>query len=603
MDIKKELLNELEFNLEKQIEFVKSTGGLKIIFDGDKVTVYYSSITEYCRAFLIIKSKGFKVPYEFNEKCAFNTLGFMIDCSRGAVLNYETVKKLIRILSLLGYNELMLYTEDTYEVDDEPYFGHLRGKYTQQELKSLTEYGEQFGVELVPCIQTLAHLNTLPKWGEYSATFDLGDILFVNNERTYVLIENMFKSLKKCYKTDKIHIGMDEAHLLGLGKYHDKYGYKQSIEIFNEHLIKVRDIAKKYGFKPMIWSDMFFRSVSCGKYMPFPEDTMKKIKEFVPSGVDLVCWDYYNTSVDFYRDFIDCHKMITDNVIFANGLWAWQGFVPHVSFTLESIKLSTRACIDRGVSHLFSTCWGDDGAECSIFAVLPMLCAQSELAYNDCSLENLNDNFKALTDVDYEYFKNLENANRVGNYPLVRQNPSKYMLYNDPLMGVVDCLVVDGDKERLKDFLEVVDKGDGKRYSYLFDSIKALVELVYFKYDLGVILRKAYKEDDKQKLQEFVDKFFPELLLKIDKFYSLFRARWYKDNKPFGFDVQDIRIGGLIQRVKNAIITISEYLKGEKDSIPELEQEVLNFHCNVDYEKSITLNHWGINASCGRIVF
>ena len=54
---------------------------------------------------------------------AFTRLGAMFDCSRNAVLRPETVKKWIDELSALGYTSLMLYMEDTYEVEGEPFFG------------------------------------------------------------------------------------------------------------------------------------------------------------------------------------------------------------------------------------------------------------------------------------------------------------------------------------------------------------------------------------------------------------------------------------------------------------------------------------------------
>ena len=50
-----------------------------------------------------------------------NRLGTMIDCSRNAVASVESVKKWIDLTSSIGYNTLMLYTEDTYEVSGEPY--------------------------------------------------------------------------------------------------------------------------------------------------------------------------------------------------------------------------------------------------------------------------------------------------------------------------------------------------------------------------------------------------------------------------------------------------------------------------------------------------
>ena len=65
--------------------------------------------------------------------------GVMLDCSRNAVAKPETVKKLICLLVLFGYNYLELYTEDTYELTDEPYFGYMRGRYSVEELREIME--------------------------------------------------------------------------------------------------------------------------------------------------------------------------------------------------------------------------------------------------------------------------------------------------------------------------------------------------------------------------------------------------------------------------------------------------------------------------------
>ena len=58
-----------------------------------------------------------------------NMLGVMVDCSRNAVMNVASVKKFAKLIRSMGYNTLMLYTEDTYEVDGQPYFGHFRRTY------------------------------------------------------------------------------------------------------------------------------------------------------------------------------------------------------------------------------------------------------------------------------------------------------------------------------------------------------------------------------------------------------------------------------------------------------------------------------------------
>ena len=85
----------------------------------------------------------------------------MVDCSRGAVPKVETLKKLVDILSSFGYNYLMLYTEDIYEIEGEPYFGYMRGKYSKEEIKEIDNYCIEKGIELRACIQTLAHLGRI----------------------------------------------------------------------------------------------------------------------------------------------------------------------------------------------------------------------------------------------------------------------------------------------------------------------------------------------------------------------------------------------------------------------------------------------------------
>ena len=67
-------------------------------------------------------------------------LGVMLDCSRGAVYTVEALKKYIDVLAKMGYNSLQLYTEDTYEIKEEPYFGYMRGRYSADELRLLDFY-------------------------------------------------------------------------------------------------------------------------------------------------------------------------------------------------------------------------------------------------------------------------------------------------------------------------------------------------------------------------------------------------------------------------------------------------------------------------------
>lgn len=141
----------------------------------------------------------------------------MLDCSRNAVMKPKRLKEFIQLIKKMGYNTLMLYTEDTYEIEDEPLFGYLRGRYTIEELQDIDSYCKDNGVELIPCIQTLAHLGLIFKFGHYASIRDCMDVLLVDEEKTYDLIDKMFQSLSKAFTSKRVHIGMDEAHWLGRG--------------------------------------------------------------------------------------------------------------------------------------------------------------------------------------------------------------------------------------------------------------------------------------------------------------------------------------------------------------------------------------------------
>lgn len=106
--------------------------------------------------------------FELRETQQFDTIGPMFDLSRNAVLTVESFKLMLNKMALMGLNTVMLYMEDTYTIEGEPYFGYMRGRYTHSELKEIDDYADQFGIEAFPSIQTLAHLEEFLKWGPVS---------------------------------------------------------------------------------------------------------------------------------------------------------------------------------------------------------------------------------------------------------------------------------------------------------------------------------------------------------------------------------------------------------------------------------------------------
>ena len=93
----------------------------------------------------------------------------------------------------------------------------------------------------------------------------------------------------------------------------------------------------------------------------------------------------------------------------------------------------------------------------------------------------------------------------------------------------------------------------------------------------------GYLNKDMEKIKEIIAE-CDELMIRIKRFHKLHQTRWFKDYKPHGFDVQDLRIGALLQRTESCKNRLEMFINGEITEIPELDEPVL--------EENYTTNTW-----------
>ena len=516
----------------------------------------------------------------------YERLGVMIDMSRNAVMNVKALKEYLVLLKKMGYNSVMLYTEDTYEVEGEPFFGYMRGRYSVAEMQELDEYANSLGIELIPCIQTLAHLNQALRWG--TIPVDCNDIMLCDDERVYDLIDRMFKTLKKCFKSPYIHVGMDEAHMLGRGKHLDIHGYENPATIIKRHLDKVCEIAKKYELKPIIWADMYFGPWNNGEYVFI--DGKKQVPQYVKDSVhpDVipVYWDYYSDKQEHYDDMIYNHKQLWDDIWFAGAVWGWQGFMPLNEYSIKNSVPAINSCKKNKIKNIFITMWGDDGGECPHFAMLPSLLYVAEYLKGNTDEEKIKAKFKRLTGIEFDDFMLLDKPNQVDmdTTAWFPPNPVKYMFYSDYMSDFLDVTVSDNVNayeyynNLAKELYSVAKKT--RKYGYLFDTAAKLCEVMQYKYEIGKKTRAAYEKGDKAELEKLAKNDYIKLARNMKKFSLAFEKQWYKENKPQGFDVQDHRIGGMIHRIDACRRRILDYVAGRVESIPEYDEELLPLYDN-----------------------
>ena len=529
--------------------------------------------------------------------------GVMLDMSRNAVMLPEEVKRFARILKDCGYNMIQLYTEDTYEVEGEPYFGYMRGRYSMSEMKDIVDYCSSIGMEVIPCVQTLAHLSQIFSWREYRRIRDVDDIMLADEERTYRLIENMFRTLRKCFTTEYVHIGMDEAHMLGLGKYLDLHGPRNRFDILHDHLERVIAIAKQYGFTPIMWSDMFFRLANHGDY--YVSDASLITPEVVaacPDGVEQVYWDYYSSDKRKYDVMLEAHAKFKGATWFAGGAWTWTGFGSLNGWTLDSMTPAMLSCKENGVENIFITLWGDDGKECSYFSVLPSLFAIRRIYDGEGDMEKIKRAFKETVGEDFDRMMLLDLPMDFDEGKVNDNTPSKYLLYSDCFLGYLDPILKRSFKREYESLADRLDEaGEGSAYRYIFRSHASLCRTLALKHDLGKRTLEAYRSGDKQAVFALVP-VYEETILRLERFIADYRALWFKENKPHGFDVQELRLGGTLLRLRSQKERLQAYAAGETDEIAELEDERLPYmgHGAVDNRMPM-LNLWSASATPNRL--
>ena len=542
---------------------------------GGQIT--FSKDAELFRGLMHLSREGVGCAVE--EHCAFDKNGLMLDVSRNGVMKVDGVKFLLRRMALMGLNLFMLYTEDTFEVEGYPYFGYMRGGYTKAELKELDDYAYSLGIEMMPCIQTLGHSSKILRWtmamGEIA---DTGDVLLVGEEKTYRYIEQIMKDASEPYRSKRIHIGMDEAEGLGKGRYKTLHGERRQYDIFCEHMARVQKIAEKLGLHPMVWSDMYFLGATGeNDYNPdfrlSDEDIAK-----IPKDVDVVYWDYYHHKQEFFDGVIREHQRTGAHTLFAGGLWNWSSPAVNTDFMLSTSVPALRACKECGVKEIFTTAWGDNGTQSSIYNLLFGMQLYAEFGYTgEYRPEELDARFEALNRTKAGAYRALGRFNGVPGTDPDAELPtdiSEWLLYEDPL-----CLYFEKDLEGLPlyEHYRVLHE-DIARYRAEMEAPEQ--KLLWEFHDLysDIMAKKCYwrenapaavKAGDREKAAEFAV-LADDLYREMCDFHECWYRLWHDCNTPWGWDVIDLRMGGLCARMKTAARLMHDFAEGRAETVPQM---------------------------------
>jgi hypothetical protein len=155
---------------------------------------------------------------------------------------------------------------------------------------------------------------------------------------------------------------------------------------------------------------------------------------------------------------------------------------------------------------------------------------------------------------------------------------SKQAFSQDPLMGLFDknFSYIDLKSHFTKAYNRLASKQAEGLEGELLAISTAHAKVIMEKCDLGIQLKKMYDAKNKEGLSALIPE-MQTLITDVDTLHKLYAARYYKNNKPFGFEERDLRFGAIVARLERTVQRISDFIAGKVEALAELEAQRLTF--------------------------
>ena len=308
----------------------------------------------------------------------FAVRSYMLDISRDKVPTMGTLKQLVEILEKFNYNQLQLYTEHTFAyskheavwkdaspmtasdidlVPNQNSFGHLERWLVRPEYNHLAE---------------LPHGGAPLPWGGFKKD---PTTLCPTDPASLEFLAGLYDELLPNFESRLFNIGCDETFdLLGEGRSAAAVKEKGEGRVYLEFLLKVAELVRKHGKRPMFWGDVILRH-----------------PELVPElPKDLIALDWgYEGNHPFMDEAAKFAAAGLDFYV-CPGTSSWNSLAGRVENMRENMIAAERAGHLHGAKGFMVTDWGDGGHWQPLAASLPGLILGGNLAFTGASAAKMD---------------------------------------------------------------------------------------------------------------------------------------------------------------------------------------------------------------------
>jgi len=202
----------------------------------------------------------------------------MVDIAR-QVERADYLETFVRDMAALKKNMFVLYLEDKFQWRRHPAISHPLG-YTHEEFARLARTAEEHHVEFVPALPCLGHCEGILQHDVLAPLRTDGAIyqLSLRHPGTRRLLAEQIAEMLPLYRGRFFHVNCDESPLLAGPPGSPRGYFKESLQLFAEHLVFLHDLLARVGRRIMVWGDMLLHH---------PE-----IATRLPRDIVIVDWDY-----------------------------------------------------------------------------------------------------------------------------------------------------------------------------------------------------------------------------------------------------------------------------------------------------------------------
>ena len=283
---------------------------------------------------------------EIEDEPDFAMRGIMLDVSRGKVPTLETLFGIVDVAVKLKLNLLMLYTEHTFRFRRHPEIGADASPLDAETMRDLDHYAAQHHVELVPCLQSLGHMDhilSLPRYRELAET-DEGWTIAPTNPESRALLRDLYDEYLPNFRSPLMNANCDEPWDLGRGQGKARSDELGAGGLYLEHIDVLRELANRHGKRTMIWGDVVHAH---------PGRISK-----IPKNIVMLDWWY---EAEFNYDRVKVFKDNDLEFLVCPGTSSWNSLFPRVENSLRNIANWAAAGRKFGALGLINTDWGDFG--------------------------------------------------------------------------------------------------------------------------------------------------------------------------------------------------------------------------------------------------